>query len=305
MKKEQLTTTIAVLLLIFSVGFGCSYIRALKQEGNQNDHEPSIETNTKITKDILRERLSRKNVNFIETSMSGKPNPLTLMIKILSGGSNLKVRLNQEDHEFDGLVSTLNMIFKDREGNGVFREGTNEIDKRISLAASDADIAFYENNNIVVEDFEKLIDDLRKEGIYQISVDFGNQSPLEISPPLSNKNPKRISELDADEPPPPAPTLKPVPKIVSGGVLNGKAVNLVKPPYPAAARAVKASGAVNVQVTIDEQGNVISASAVSGHPLLRASSVQAARASKFSVTMLSGQPVKVTGIIVYNFPAPE
>lgn len=88
---------------------------------------------------------------------------------------------------------------------------------------------------------------------------------------------------------------------ISGGVVNGKAVNLVKPPYPAAAKAVRAAGAVNVQVTIDEQGNVISAQAVSGHPLLRAASVQAARASTFSPTLLQGQPVKVTGIIVYNF----
>ncbi len=100
----------------------------------------------------------------------------------------------------------------------------------------------------------------------------------------------------------PTPTPKPAPpKIVSGGVVNGKATNLVKPPYPAAARAVRAAGAVNVQVTIDESGNVISASAVSGHPLLRPSAVQAARSSKFSPTMLSGQAVKVTGVIVYNF----
>lgn len=101
--------------------------------------------------------------------------------------------------------------------------------------------------------------------------------------------------------PTPKPTEKPVPKTISGGVVNGKATNLVKPPYPAAARAVRAAGAVNVQVTIDESGNVISASAVSGHPLLRAAAVQAARSSKFSPTMLSGQAVKVTGVIVYNF----
>jgi protein TonB len=101
--------------------------------------------------------------------------------------------------------------------------------------------------------------------------------------------------------PTPTPTPKPVPKTISGGVVNGKATNLVKPPYPAAARAVQASGAVNVQVTIDESGNVISASAVSGHPLLRAAAVSAARSSKFSPTMLSGQAVKVTGVIVYNF----
>ncbi len=91
------------------------------------------------------------------------------------------------------------------------------------------------------------------------------------------------------------------PKSISGGVLNGKARILVKPEYPAAARAVKAAGAVNVQVTIDEQGNVISASAISGHPLLRQAAEKAARESSFAATTLQGQPVKVTGIIVYDF----
>jgi len=90
-------------------------------------------------------------------------------------------------------------------------------------------------------------------------------------------------------------------KTISGGVLNSKAVNLVKPPYPPAAKAVRAAGAVNVQVTIDENGNVISASAISGHPLLKPSAVAAARQAKFSPTKLSGQPVKVTGVLVYNF----
>jgi TonB family protein len=99
----------------------------------------------------------------------------------------------------------------------------------------------------------------------------------------------------------PNPTPKPIPKTVSGGVVNGKALELVKPAYPPAAKAVKASGAVNIEVTIDEEGNVISASAISGHPLLRAAAVSAARQSKFSPTTLLGQRVKVTGVIVYNF----
>lgn len=88
---------------------------------------------------------------------------------------------------------------------------------------------------------------------------------------------------------------------ISGGVLNDKATNLVKPTFPPVAKAVRASGSVSVQVTVDEKGDVISASAVSGHPLLRASAVQAARALKFSPTVVSGKPVKVTGIVIYNF----
>lgn len=108
--------------------------------------------------------------------------------------------------------------------------------------------------------------------------------------------------VDAPPPPPAAkPTPKPVPKTVSGGVLNGKATSLPKPAYPAAAKAVRAGGSVSVQVTISESGGVISANAVSGHPLLRAAAESAARGARFSPTMLSGQPVKVTGVITYNF----
>jgi outer membrane biosynthesis protein TonB len=92
-----------------------------------------------------------------------------------------------------------------------------------------------------------------------------------------------------------------VPKEISGGVLNGKATNLPKPPYPPAARAVQASGAVNIQVLIDHDGKVFSASAVSGHPLLRAASRQAACGSEFSPTTLMGNPVRINGIITYNF----
>ena len=91
------------------------------------------------------------------------------------------------------------------------------------------------------------------------------------------------------------------PKTISGGVLNGKATYLPKPPYPAAARAVRATGSVAVQVLIDKDGNVVSASAVSGHPLLRAAAESAAREAKFSPTLISGQPVTVSGIIAYNF----
>jgi protein TonB len=103
-----------------------------------------------------------------------------------------------------------------------------------------------------------------------------------------------------DEPPPPPP--KPTPHApISGGVLNGRAVHLVIPAYPQIARTAHASGAVQVQVLIDENGNVISARAMSGHPLLQAAAVAAARSSKFTPTKLSGQPVKVNGVIIYNF----
>lgn len=128
---------------------------------------------------------------------------------------------------------------------------------------------------------------------------FGD--PNATGPPASS-GPAPI----ADEPPPPPPAATPTPKPpprapISGGVLNGKAISLPKPPYPAIAKSARASGTVVVQVTIDESGKVISARAVSGHPLLQAAAVQAAYGARFSPTQLSGQPVKVTGTISYNF----
>ena len=107
----------------------------------------------------------------------------------------------------------------------------------------------------------------------------------------------------AEEPPPPPPKPTPPRAPISGGVLNGKAISLPKPAYPPIARQAHASGTVVVQVTIDENGNVISATPVSGHPLLRAVAAAAARGARFSPTKLSGQPVKVTGVITYNFVA--
>jgi len=91
--------------------------------------------------------------------------------------------------------------------------------------------------------------------------------------------------------------------MIEGGVLNGKAISLPLPVYPEIARAARASGAVTVQIAIDEQGSVVSAKAVSGHPLLQGAATTAARQAKFSPTFLQGQPVSVTGQLVYNFVA--
>jgi periplasmic protein TonB len=111
-----------------------------------------------------------------------------------------------------------------------------------------------------------------------------------------------VVKVDSDEPPPPQPTPKPKPPaIVSQGVLNGKAISKPQPPYPPIAKAAHASGTVVVQIIVDESGKVISAHATSGHPLLQQAAVQAAYQARFSPTLLSGQPVKVSGIITYNF----
>ncbi|HYJ92830.1 MAG TPA: TonB family protein [Pyrinomonadaceae bacterium] len=117
----------------------------------------------------------------------------------------------------------------------------------------------------------------------------------------SGESTEPVKKDEGDAPPPPPPAKKAPPKTISGGVLNGKAVSLPKPAYPPAARAVRAAGAVQVQVLIDEEGRVVSATPAGGNPLLVPAAVAAARQARFSPTLLSGQPVKVSGIITYNF----
>ena len=99
----------------------------------------------------------------------------------------------------------------------------------------------------------------------------------------------------------------PAPRIlkpVSGGVLNGKALSLPVPVYPQIAMRSRIFGSVSVNVVVDENGKVISAEAVSGPNSLREAAVDAAKRARFSPTKLSGAPVKVAGMINYNFTLP-
>jgi len=127
------------------------------------------------------------------------------------------------------------------------------------------------------------------------------------NPPVLETTKIKSNTDEIDIPPPPVvkkaepPREEKKQKPVTRGVINSIAVSLPKPAYPPSAKAVSASGTVNVQVIIDEQGSVISAVATSGHLLLRAAAVNAAKQAKFTPTKLSDQPVKVTGVIVYNF----
>lgn len=92
-----------------------------------------------------------------------------------------------------------------------------------------------------------------------------------------------------------------IPVTIKGGVINGKALMLPRPEYPTIAKVVGAKGAVQVQVTIDEAGNVIFACALSGRKELHRASEIAAYKSKFAPTLLEGKAVRVIGVIVYNF----
>lgn len=92
--------------------------------------------------------------------------------------------------------------------------------------------------------------------------------------------------------------------IISGGVLRGSPSSMPVPQYPPAAKAVKASGEVRIKVLVDTNGTILSAEALTGHPLLRGSARMAACRARFAPSLLSGQPAMISGVITYNFVDP-
>ncbi len=222
-------------------------------------------------------RIQFENLN------EGRPNPWALAASF--GGDRGPALNNMPHQNLEGLEYTLRAILVEREFNGVFRENSNEIEKTVFL-------------DLPVEEPERNYRDLVE---FVNAVKGAGASPIVLIERFRIPSGGGFTE----EVPRRSRGKGVVPDVISGGVVNGKATFLPKPEYPPAAKAVRASGAVNVEIMIDTDGNVIEAKAVSGHPLLRQSAVSAARSAKFAPTMLAGKPVKVKGVLVFNFNAPE
>ena len=122
--------------------------------------------------------------------------------------------------------------------------------------------------------------------------DDDDTTPTPTRSPLPTPQPTIIRPGSSPTPRPPSTPNR----NLNGGVLNGMAVNLPRPIYPPMAKQIGASGEVRVQVAVDANGNVVSARAVSGHPLFRAAAENAARQSKMRI-----DAANTTGQIVYNF----
>lgn len=107
--------------------------------------------------------------------------------------------------------------------------------------------------------------------------------------------------VEVEEKPPEPPVVKAPTKTVPSTVLISKVISLPQPAYPIMAKQTGTHGPVNIQILVDEQGKVISAQVVSGHPMLNPAARDAAMRARFTPTVLNGQPVKIQGVITYNF----
>lgn len=149
------------------------------------------------------------------------------------------------------------------------------------------------------------LDDPKLAAIRKAAVEAAEKAIFE--PPMKDGKPTEIGLLlsydfnpTGSVPPKPPQDTKPI----NAGLINGKALRLLKPRYPPGAGYNRISGIVQVGILVDITGKVVSAGAISGHPALRRVSVEAACGSKFSPTKLKGVLVEVTGIVTYTFIAP-
>ena len=128
----------------------------------------------------------------------------------------------------------------------------------------------------------------------------GGAGPAGPGTPGGPVVPSRQVQVAIEEPPP-APEPPKTPKVISKGPITGQTTQLPQPPYPPLAKQTGVQGRVSVQVLIDEKGSVISATAIDGHPMLRPAAQRAALQARFSPTTLGGLPVRVSGVITYDF----
>src|SRR5215813_9360744 len=111
---------------------------------------------------------------------------------------------------------------------------------------------------------------------------------------------------DLSEPPPPAaapiPTPLPQePRTVSERDLQSRAITKAKPVYPQNAKRMNATGPVEVEITISEEGLVVDAKAISGHLALRSAAVEAARKWVFKPETLNGAKVRTKSVLTFIF----
>jgi TonB family protein len=146
--------------------------------------------------------------------------------------------------------------------------------------------------------YEKLGETRKAVGDYQKAVDLDPQNES------AKANLKRLQDLIAaaeaaeaarNAPPPPPP-------FVNLGIISAaNATKMVTPVYSVIAQRSQVEGKVIVDLDLDENGDVVSAKATSGHQLLRQSAEDAAKHSKFKPATFNSKPIKAKAQIVFNF----
>jgi protein TonB len=88
---------------------------------------------------------------------------------------------------------------------------------------------------------------------------------------------------------------------VGGNVRPPQIIKLVKPKYPPEAIRVRVEGAVILEATVTEKGDVVEVKVISGQPMLISAAVEAVQEWKYEPTFMNGRPVAVILTATVNF----
>ena len=170
-----------------------------------------------------------------------------------------------------------------------------DFDKAIELNPK-TPIAFIDR----ARSYEKLGDRQKAQADYKKALEL--DAANEVAKTELTRIEAEIAKEAAKNAPPPKPVEVVKPEYVNLGALSAAStVKLVSPVYSTIARQARVEGIVTVEVELDTEGQVVSATAISGPTMLRQAAEEAARRSKFKPAMFNGEPIKGKGVITYSF----
>jgi len=186
-------------------------------------------------------------------------------------------------------------------------ESIKDYTEAIRLAPS---FAYHSANRAEVyfdkKEFEKAIADYSEAIRLDPTNKYFRQDRARVYKAIGRQDLALLDEKNLEEPAHRvSPDCKDTTTMIDVGDVTNLATQLSQPSYPPLGNGVRVSGTVVIEVIIDQKGLVISAHAISGHPLLRASSVIAARRATFKPWVICGKPVKAKGTIHFVFTRPD
>lgn len=223
---------------------------------------------------------------------SPRPSPLSLFVKV---DEDRKIELNTEDagslDDWTGLTKSLRDILVRRIEQEAYATGMETRSDLPEMERIEKSIYFNSSRSLPEAEVTQLLSAIKQTGAGPIIV-------LTDEEYVDRFGWLKIPRL--------LPGATPITGRLRGGILhatgtlNGHAASLPEPVYPDIA-GPKFPGIVRIRVSIDKSGHVFEATAISGHPRLRAAALDAARQATFAPTFFRGEPINVTGVILYTF----
>ena len=238
----------------------------------------------------------------------------------------------KEEYKYDDKGNIIEMILRGNDGSVLSQEKyTYELDEFGNWKKMTTAVAIYENGTISYEPTQVTYRTLTyyygpaalKSNVPAAAVTAPSKQRTDVSAaPLENKT-ASTQPLAPAATPPTNDAEKSVPVTpksteanaskeevklpvlrISEEALRKAALALPEPQYPPDAELARASGPVQVELIIDENGVVTMARATSGNPMLFDAATTAARKARFLMSAFSDHPTGAYSVLTFNFARP-